>query len=209
MVKQFPIHGSGLLSVSQGQLIKVNDLENNQEEKGGSLTFYNSKNGNVITKLPTIVFPHVCYVDGRAFYKENETTFVGYNLKDQTIFMREKLGKDVLEWFSTYSLSDNSWLLISEGRNKAITAYLIKENRMREQWSFYPEQSLHDLGSINFDERSKKLWGIHRGLNGHHIYKWDALSGELECEDTLQLARAAQIMAFHPNGTPIIQTNQY
>ncbi|WP_010297100.1 hypothetical protein [Candidatus Odyssella thessalonicensis] len=207
-VKQFPIHGSGLLSVFEGQLIKENDFEDNQEE-GGSITFYNSENGNLITKLPTIVFPHVCYVDGRAFYKEDETTFVGYNLKDQTIFMREKIGKDALKSFSTYSLTDNSWLLISKDKNKGITAYLLERNKLRERWSFHPKQSLFDLVSINFDERSKKLWGIHDDLNGHHIYKWDAISGELEFEDTLQLSRAAQIMAFHPNGTPIIQTHHY
>ncbi len=207
VIEQFPVTDSGRKTVIGGKVIGINDFE--KDSDSGSITFYDEKNGEVLSKIQTTGFPKFTSIENKLFYKMDQTTFVGYDLREQKNFLKETVKKYDFEdtQAQAHILDKDIWLFDCKGQ--LLTAYQIVENKLNKKWDYPSESSLFQRVILALDQKQKKLWGIHVDLEGQHIYKWDALSGELEQEETLSLSRAARIIAFHPDGTPIIQTNSY
>lgn len=223
--------GSGWLKIIGQQISVIDDFENSDN---GSITLYNPKNGKVLSKIKAKLFPFIASVEDKLFYKTDSIPFVGLNVKENKIFIKEKELKSKFDQVYVDVLDKDIWLFDTE--RDSLTAYQVIENKIKKMWSFCSESSSLDLKKntlmayqainkkiekmssfsldcsfdsvlFSLDKNNKKLWGIHTGAKGHHIYKWNVLSGKLEVKDTLILARAAKIMAFHPDGVPIIWTS--
>jgi hypothetical protein len=203
-ITEFTPKGIGSTTVIGGEFVKIDD---GASSDNASITLYNQQNGEVLSKLETIESTKIASLSHKFFYKADSKTLVGFDLKKKEVFFEAKVEADGFEKFELMALNEDVWIF--DHQKTFFIAYKIAENKLEKKWSFYADSSMFKHAMLSLDEKEKKLWGIHDDDDGHHIYKWDLDSGELEFKDTLFLPRNAEIIAFHSNGTPILQTNSH
>lgn len=212
----FPVKlDSSKKTVLEGQFIGI-------RPGGGSITFYNQEDGEELSTIKVKEFSKISAVENNLYYKEDRVTFVGYNLKDHKIFLKETVDKNDFDLPDAHIIDNELWFF--ESSWDKLNAYQVVENKLNKKWSFPVGKEFEFDELVGFkelmltlDQQSKKIWGMHKRLgslgkwsmvdNCHSIYKWDIFSGKLEHKDVLYLQHEARIIGFHSNGTPIIQTN--
>jgi hypothetical protein len=195
----------GVIRVIAGSLMTIDGYSSSSQK--GKITLY--KNGNVTTTkaLEAIEFPRVKSVGQKIFYKQAEMCFVGYDLENDLPCLQCAVpAESFSKRFKGAEINGQLWLFDCD--KDSLQAYILNGPLLMMQWC-YKIESKRTLGFMcdtlrfSIDRTLKKVWGL---SEGRQAYRWDINTGQLEYMEDLSFGKDAKIIAFHPNGAPIVHT---